>query len=101
MSVPGKERRAEARRPASGAVTLSFADPLPVTVSGRLLDISGSGFRATHKSPAIRTGMEIAFSCADRSGKARVAWIRITGNTIETGFVLCATPQPAAGQKCL
>jgi hypothetical protein len=91
MRQPGKERRSEIRSPATGAVTLSFADPLPVTLSGQLLDISAGGFRAAHGCPAIRTGMSIEFSHAAASGKARVAWNRIAGNTIETGFVLCGT----------
>jgi len=94
MSWPGEERRSDIRKPATGAVTLSFADPLPVTVSGQLRDISAGGFRAAHECPAIRTGMDIDFVHVAASGKARVAWNRVTGKAIETGFVLCGTPAP-------
>jgi hypothetical protein len=97
MSVPGKERRSETRRPASGDVTLSFADPMPVTVSGKLIDVSTGGFRAAHGCSAIRAGMDIEFSYAARSGKARVAWNRVTGDAIESGFVLCGTSTPGQG----
>ncbi|MGD0618210.1 MAG: hypothetical protein ABSB67_11190 [Bryobacteraceae bacterium] len=94
MSQPEKERRAEIRKPATGAVTLSFAGPLPFTFSGRLLDTSAGGFRAAHECAAIRTGMDVDFAHAAASGRARVAWNRITGNAIETGFMLCGTPAP-------
>ena len=94
MSVPRQERRSEIRRPATGTVILSFADPIPLTVSGQLLDISAGGFRAAHGCFGIRAGLDIDFSHAAASGRARVAWNRITGDTIETGFVFCGTPAP-------
>jgi len=67
---------------------LSFADPLPVTISGQLLDTSRSGFRAAHQCPSLHTGMEVSFEHASASGNARVAWTRIAGNAVETGFVI-------------
>jgi len=88
MNAPATERRSEIRRPASGPVALSFADPLPVTVSGTLLDISSGGFRAAHGNPSLRAGMDVEFAHAAASGKARVAWNRIAGSVIETGFVV-------------
>jgi hypothetical protein len=36
----------------------------------------------------------VDFAHAAASGRARVAWNRITGNAIETGFMLCGTPAP-------
>ena len=88
MNSPAMERRSEVRRPASGPVELSFADPLPVTVSGTLLDISAGGFRAAHGNASLRAGMDVDFAHAVASGKARVAWNRIAGKTVETGFVV-------------
>jgi len=88
MNAPMQERRSETRRPANGPVVLSFADPLPVSVSGTLLDISSGGFRAAHGNPSLRTGMDVDFAHGAASGKARVAWNRITDSTIETGFVV-------------
>jgi len=88
MNAPVHERRSEIRRPASGPVSLSFADPLPVTVSGTLLDVSSGGFRAAHGNSSLRAGMDVDFAHAAASGKARVAWNRISGNRIETGFVV-------------
>jgi hypothetical protein len=38
--------------------------------------------------------MDIDFSHAGATGRARVAWNRISGDTIETGFVVCGTPPP-------
>jgi hypothetical protein len=38
--------------------------------------------------------MKIDFVHVAASGKARVAWNRVTGKAIETGFVLYGTPVP-------
>ena len=91
MNGPFEERRSEVRRPATGPVALSFADPLPVTVTGTLLDVSSGGFRAAHRHSSLPSGMEVEFVHAEASGKARVAWNRIAGHTVETGFVVYKT----------
>ena len=88
-------RRASTRLPAEGTVELSFADPLPVTVSGRLLDISSGGFRAAHDCADIHTGLEVRFSHEGAAGAARVVWNRIVAGCMESGFALSdATKQP-------
>lgn len=78
----------------AGPVRLSLTDPLPLTFSGQLLDISEGGFRAAHGCRDIHAGMEIVFSHAAASGTARVAWNRVNGDAVETGFVLSKTTKP-------
>ncbi len=81
-------RRASTRLPADGMVELSFADPLPVTISGRLLDVSSGGFRAAHACADIHTGLEVRFSHQRAAGAARVVWNRIVEGCMESGFAL-------------
>lgn len=82
----GRERRREERRPASGLVRISFLDPAPHQVEGRLLDVSGSGFRALHSSSDLRLGQTVEFESRYASGRARVVWNRITPEGTESGF---------------
>jgi hypothetical protein len=95
MNSAGQDRRAELRTPADGTVELSFADPLPVSVSGRLLDTSKGGFRAAHACQEIHPGMDVRFAHHAAAGRALVVWNRIAGDAIESGFVISkARPQP-------
>lgn len=82
------ERRREPRFPASGEVRLFFADPLPLEVKGRLLDMSQSGFRAAHGFPGFQTGQSLHFRHEKGQGTARVMWNRILPEHIETGFLV-------------
>ncbi len=86
------DRRASTRLPAAGTVELSFADPLPVTISGRLLDVSKGGFRAAHACAEIHTGLEVRFSHERAAGSARVVWNRIVAGCMESGFALSGGP---------
>lgn len=81
------ERRRHPRSPASGAVRLVIDDPQPVLVQGRLVDVSQSGFRASHNS-VLETGREVRFEYAARQGTARVVWKRVWGGRIESGFFI-------------
>ncbi len=80
------DRRAEHRYEGQGALTLSFDDPSPQEIVGRLVDYSKSGFRAIHAYAALHTGQVVAFQHPVAGGKARVMWNRIADNRVETGF---------------
>jgi hypothetical protein len=80
------DRRAERRYRGEGALKLSFEDPSPQEIVGRLLDYSKSGFRAVHAYAALHTGQVVAFQHAIAGGKARVMWNRIADDRVETGF---------------
>jgi hypothetical protein len=82
------DRRAERRYRGKGALTLSFDDPSPQQVVGRLMDYSKSGFRAVHAYTALHTGQIVAFQHAIAAGKARVMWNRIADDRVETGFLV-------------
>ena len=82
------DRRTERRYRGQGALTLSFDDPAPQEVTGRLVDYSKSGFRAVHAYPALHTGQVVAFQHAIAGGKARVMWNRIADDRVETGFLV-------------
>ncbi len=87
-AAPKLERRREDRRPASGDLRLRFEDPLPTEVTGEILDVSDSGFRACHHSTALHNGQCVEFSYAEEEGTARVVWNRITADKVETGFLI-------------
>jgi hypothetical protein len=50
------------------------------------VDISSHGFRAAHTCRDIASGQMVAFEHAAASGRARVAWTRIAGRRVESGF---------------
>jgi hypothetical protein len=83
-----QDRRTERRHSARGPLKLSFADPAPQEVDGRLLDYSTSGFRAEHPYTALHTGQEVEFQHAVAGGRARVMWNRIADDRVETGFLV-------------
>jgi hypothetical protein len=84
------ERRRETRQPVGGDVILTFQDPQPIEILGRLIDLSVGGFRVAHKSPALRPGQLVKFRHAWSAGEARVMWNRVTSEgKMESGlFVL-------------
>jgi hypothetical protein len=82
------ERRTETRRPADGAVTLWLNGSALTAVSGQLMDIAKSGFRAQHRSPALLPGHIVEFEFAGVNGRARVVWTRILGEHVESGFLI-------------
>jgi hypothetical protein len=84
------ERRREVRRPANGGIHLVFEDPVPTNVSGRLMDISESGFRAHHTFGAFRLGQLVSFRHPSAEGHARVMWNRVLEDHVETGFLVVA-----------
>jgi hypothetical protein len=86
-NVP-ENRRIEDRFDADGEVTLSFDDPAPHRLAGRLLDYSTRGFRAAHTWARLENGQVVEFQHNTASGRARVMWNRIVGDAVETGFLV-------------
>jgi hypothetical protein len=79
-------RRKHERHPAQGSVRF-FSDGLAEDISGEMLDISESGFRASHNYPALSGGEVVRFQHASREGRAKVVWTRIVSGRAESGFL--------------
>jgi hypothetical protein len=88
MNTPVRELRREERRQADGAVRVRYANPRPVEIEGRLVDISKSGFRMAHNCVTLVSGQVVEFSHLEASGKARVMWNRVVEERVETGFLV-------------
>jgi hypothetical protein len=84
----GMDRRREPRYVANGDVTLVLENPKPIVVRGRLLDVSQSGFRATHMYPALASGQTVRCKYNGQDVMARVVWNRIQDEHVESGFFL-------------
>jgi hypothetical protein len=91
------ENRREERVQADGTVCLILDHDGSDALTGRLADVSQSGFRATHQSRELKPGRVIRFHYEDRetgrrkSGWARVIWSREQGSQVESGcFVVIA-----------
>ena len=82
------DRRTERRYRGKGSLKLTFDDPAPQEITGRLVDYSKSGFRAVHAYPALHTGQVVQFRHAIDAGEARVMWNRIADDSVETGFLV-------------
>ena len=90
MNISVAEKRRETRRPASGIVHVKINTPRPFEIIGRLLDVSDSGFRMTHTYTPLTSGQVVEFRHHEKAGQARAVWNRITGESVETGFLIVA-----------
>lgn len=88
MSDPYTEKRREPRGPGHGSVRIRWENPKPFEVEGRLKDYSPSGFRMRHSSHDLTAGQLVEFQHFASKGHARVVWTRITGDAVETGFLV-------------
>jgi hypothetical protein len=89
MTAPSvREKRRETRRPAAGAVRVSFSNPQPLEIHGRLLDLSASGFRMAHGCTSLVAGQVVQFTHVEAAGWAQVMWNRIVEDRVETGFLV-------------
>ncbi len=82
------ERRRQERSPASGSVQLLVQDPAVAVVSGSLIDISRSGFRAAHSHSGLEKGQIVRFRHHAGEGFARVVWNHISEGEVQTGFLI-------------
>ena len=85
-----RENRKEPRRSANGQVRVWVEEPQRLEIQGQLVDVSASGFRMSHDFAALETGQIVEFSHFENAGRARVVWNRISGQQVETGFLLQA-----------
>ena len=85
------ERRRNPRRAAHGVMTLNIlkSDLRSAPIHAFFLDLSASGFRASHTAPELCSGQEVAFCRGTGEGMARVVWTRIVGQSVESGFLTC------------
>ena len=86
-----EERRKHTRREAQGVIFLHIleSDSRSTEIRASLLDLSASGFRASHTSTELCSGQEVAFYHDGEEGTAKVVWTRIVGQSVESGFVVC------------
>ena len=87
MRPADQERRAEPRRRASGEVSFLIEEPVPRRFAGQLVDVSHSGFRATHRLAELQPGTELAYRYTGSSGRARVMWTTIISERVQSGFL--------------
>lgn len=87
-SKPNPDRRKEGRSQQSGPIQISFEDPVRVTVQAELLEGSGRGFRAAHNEKALAPGLEVDYTSASSSGRARVIWTHVLEGRCVSGFLL-------------
>jgi hypothetical protein len=88
--VSAAEKRREVRRPGKGQVVVRWANPRPQEIEGKLVDVSGSGFRMAHACSGLAAGQYVEFSHLEAKGRARVVWTRIVAGAVESGFVVAA-----------
>ena len=88
MNLILAERRVEPRFPAAGKVTLRLLGLIPVSIPGHLVDTARTGFRACHGARNLVTGQIVEFDFEGAHGQARVAWTRILGDEVESGFLI-------------
>jgi len=82
-SAVAQDLRREPRVRAEGVVELTMPGR---TIEARLIDTSGSGFRASHTWVEMESGSVVRFRHSSGSGEARVVWNRIMGDSVESGF---------------
>jgi hypothetical protein len=82
------EQRRETRRQGHGNVLVRPESPASRDIQGRLVDVSGSGFRMAHDCSALSAGQYVTFAHVEARGRARVVWTRILEDSVESGFVV-------------
>ncbi len=93
LETAAPERRRRERQAAKGEVVFFFEDPEPVEIGGRLIDLSTTGFRASHQYTALRAGQVVSFHHSFAQGFAQVVWNRVVGNVAESGFQILTTTE--------
>src|SRR5216110_160500 len=91
LPAHAEERRRNPRREVQGVILLKIlkSDLRSAPIRASLIDLSASGFRASHTSKEICAGQEVAFCHDEEKGTARVVWTRILGQSVESGFLVC------------
>jgi hypothetical protein len=82
------DRRQEPRQSASGKVHLKFESGPQNELEVDLLDVSASGFRASHRHGPLPLGANASFRYQGDAGTARVVWNWVHPGHTETGFII-------------
>jgi hypothetical protein len=82
------DRRQSERFAAAGEVVLLLESPQFTQIRGELMDISETGFRMAHRCLTLGSGQTVVFMHSLGKGKARVAWNRVVGDSVESGFTI-------------
>lgn len=82
------DRRRDARHAASGKVRLKLDGTPKREIELDLIDVSLSGFRASHRHGLLPLGADAFFWHPEASGKARIVWNWMFPDHVETGFVI-------------
>ncbi|MCP5113825.1 MAG: PilZ domain-containing protein [bacterium] len=88
MNANHLDRRREPRIVAEGSVELIAEDPMSQSVTAELMDYSANGFRAQHGDAGLTAGTLVRFRHAAAQGEAKVVWVRIVKNQVESGFLV-------------
>ena len=88
MTASPSERRDHARHSAHGTVIVRPSGEDGPEIQGILIDLSDAGFRISHDSPNLETGLLVDFDRAGASGQAKVIWNRILQGSVQTGFLV-------------
>jgi PilZ domain len=86
-AVPNADRRREERKPATGEVSVRL-DYGTRVIRGELVDISPNGFRIRYPGALLKTGIEADITYPWGYVKARIMWVRQTGEICEAGFLV-------------
>jgi hypothetical protein len=86
-----EERRRNPRHEVQGVIFLKIlnSDLHSAPIRAFLIDLSASGFCASHTSKELCSGQEVAFCHDAGKGMATVVWTRIDGQSVESGFLIC------------
>ena len=87
------ERRKQERRKTIGSVYFWWDDAFGRETRGTLLDESESGFRARHHCAELTAGQLVGIRLGGVESRARVAWTRVMGDVVESGFMMLAPEQ--------
>jgi len=82
------ERRKHERRRSIGSVYFWWDEAAGREARGTLLDESEGGFRARHHCPGLSAGQLVGVRLGGVESRARVAWTRVMGDAVESGFML-------------
>ncbi|OLB28725.1 MAG: hypothetical protein AUH13_18555 [Acidobacteria bacterium 13_2_20CM_58_27] len=91
LPAHAEERRRNPRREVQGVILLDIlkSDLRSSPIRASLIDLSASGFRASHASKELCSDQEVTFFHDEGEGRARVVWTRIVGQSVESGFLIC------------
>ena len=87
MATRVAERRRCSRSPRSERVEVSFGDPALLTAEAELVEISPTGFRITHESKDLISGLEIQLRRDEVVSRARVVWTHLLNGRRVSGCV--------------